>query len=219
MIQYKIVDSVPASLYGAILIMIHESFEEHKKKGLNFTCSQYTMRDVKDRVLSAKYFIALSDDNQILGLTSLSDMGEGKAYENISAVSPKAKGTGIGTALYQTRSEFLKKNHYSCIISDTATNATSSVNWHLKKCGCHIIGYASFSSTNYYSFIFREDLNDRGWIVNHIVYPLHFLISYLATRLTKQQDGRYTKLGKIVRYIIDLKRERKNNSYTQNNTR
>lgn len=99
--NYRIISDIPQSLYQPILDMIHLAFAEHLKHGLHFTCSDYTMDDLKEKVLSGLCFVALSEDNQVLGITSVSLKSDGSAYENISATSPMAKGMRIGTALFE----------------------------------------------------------------------------------------------------------------------
>lgn len=99
--NYQIISDIPTNLYPQILDMIHLSFEEYKKKGLHFTCSDYQMADLERKVMRGKCFAALTDDGEVLGVTSVSIFPDGGAYENITAISPKAKGLGIGTALFE----------------------------------------------------------------------------------------------------------------------
>ncbi len=101
--DYHIISDIPPSLYQPILDMIHESFSEHVDHGLRFTCSDYTMEDLKEKVLSGLCFVALSEDNQVLGITSATLGSDGSAYANLSATSPLAKGKGIGSALAARR--------------------------------------------------------------------------------------------------------------------
>ena len=99
--NYHIISDIPTSLYPQILDMIHLSFEEYKKKGLHFTCSDYQMTDLVRKVMRGNCFVALSDGGDVLGITSVSIFPDESAYENITAISPKAKGLGIGTALFE----------------------------------------------------------------------------------------------------------------------
>lgn len=99
--KYHIIPDIPTSLYPQILDMIHLSFDEYKKKGLHFTCSDYQMADLERKVMRGNCFVALTNDGEVLGVTSVSLFPDGSAYENITAISPKAKGLGIGTALFE----------------------------------------------------------------------------------------------------------------------
>lgn len=201
--KYKIIDSITENMYQPLLEMITYSFEEHLEHGLLFTCSSYSLDDLKKKVLSGKYFIAISDKDEILGITSYSGCSIPEtAYENITAVSPTAKGMGIGSRLQDVRKLSLIKEGYKHLISDTAVKATSSVNWHLKKCGCHIIGYESYSSTNYYSYIFIQDLEKQPFYIRKIKYPILFFTAFIKTRICKKSNGNYTFIGKTLRYIF-----------------
>lgn len=198
----RIITSLPHDRYTELLQMIHSSFEEHRLNGLNFTCSSYTLTDIKEKILSGAYFIVLSQTNEIIGITSCTlDLKRETAYANISAVSPKAKRMGIGSRLLKERTEFLKKEGIKSLFADTAVNAVSSVEWH-KKSGFHIIGLESFKSTNYYSYIFRQDLYDRPAIITRFYYPLRFAMSYIICHLTKNENGAYTRLGNLLKAIL-----------------
>lgn len=193
--NYHVISDIPQSLYQPILDMIHLAFSEHLEHGLHFTCSDYTMDDLQKKVLSGLCFVALSEDGQVLGITSVSLNADGSAYENISATSPLAKGLGIGTALANASTAALISKGAKYIISDTAVTAMSSVKWHLEKCECHKVGLESFPSTNYYSFVFRRDFVKQPFFVRNIKYPIKFAASFVKTRICKRADGRSTLLG------------------------
>ena len=200
--DYRITTSIEEDRYSDLLQMIHDSFEEHKLNGLYFTCSSYTLTDLKEKVLSGSCFIALSQTNEILGITSCAlNYRKESAYENISAISPKAKRLGIGSCLLKVRTDFLKKEGIKSLFADTAVNAVSSVEWH-KKCGFHIIGLESFKSTNYYSYVFRQDLDKRSTIITLFYYPLRFAMSSIVCHLTKNANGTYTILGNLLKAIL-----------------
>lgn len=203
--NYTIVRSVDESFYPDVLRLIHESFEEHKSAGLDFTCSSYTLDDLKHKVLSGFYFIAVDENNEFLGITSVR-YNEDKqcAYENISAVSPHAKCLGIGSALYKERTKLLKSLGCKYLLSDTSVNAKSSVKWHLKKCKCSIIGFESFPSTNYYSYIFKEDYFPVSWLKKRIVYNLILFFSFIQCVIRKKKDGNYTILGHMINKVKNI---------------
>lgn len=201
--KYRIVADLTEEMYYPLLEMIKHSFEEHLQRGLQFTCSNYNIDDLKQKVLSGKYLVALSDKNEILGITSYSKHSiPVTAYENITAISPAAKGMGLGSKLIEIRKQHLIKEGYSHLLSDTAVKAKSSVNWHLKKCGCHIIGYESYSNTNYYSYVFIEDIEEQPLYIRKIKYPLLYFTAFIRTRICKKADGNYTFIGKALKSIF-----------------
>lgn len=70
--NYKIVSTVYEDDYEPILKMIHESFDEYKTNGLHFTCCDYDRFDLESKVLNGKYFVAVDENRNPLGITSIS---------------------------------------------------------------------------------------------------------------------------------------------------
>lgn len=201
--DYEIISDIPDFLYPKLLSLVHRSFEEHKKKGLLFTCSMYSIDDLQNKVLRGKCFVVLDSSQNPIGLTSVSVRGNGKfAYENITAISPECKGLGIGTELYKIRKRYLIEQGCEYMLSDTAVDATSSVKWHLEKCKCSLYGYESFSRTNYYSYVFREDFVEVPFFQKRVKYKIRFLSSFVFCCLTKHKDGSYTSFGKFLKLLI-----------------
>lgn len=201
--DYEIISDIPDFLYPKLLNLVHRSFEEHKKNGLLFTCSRYSIGDLQNKVLRGKCFVVLDSSQNPIGLTSVSVRGNGKfAYENITAISPECKGMGLGTELYKIRKKYLIELGCEYMLSDTAVDATSSVKWHLEKCKCNLVGYKSFCSTNYYSYVFREDFVEISFFQRRVKYPIYFLSSFVFCRLTKRIDGSYTSFGKFLKLLI-----------------
>ena len=73
------------------------------------------------------------------------------------AVARNMQGQGLGTRLIREIIEIARAQGCDCVLSDTATRARSSIRAH-RKAGFRIIGMESFSSTNYYSYLFRCQL-------------------------------------------------------------
>lgn len=199
--------NISQDLYPTLLNIIHESFKEHEDKGLHFSCSSFNLEDFINRCVGDCLMVAFFDETPI-GLTSASirvdKSGNKYAYGNITAISSKAKGLGVGTMLYTKRKTFLLDNGCKYMLSDTAIDATSSVNWHRKKCQCAIIGLNSFVSTNYYSYIFREDFYPVNWFSSHIIYPMQFIVSCILCYTCKRKDGSYTIIGKYLSSVKNL---------------
>lgn len=191
-ITYNIISHITEDMHAPLLEMIKSSFEEHSRNGMHFTCSNYSIEDLKQKVLSGKYFVALSERGEILGITSYTATTKpATAYGCITAISKDVKRTGIGSALQAARNQSLRKDGYRHLVSDTAVGATGSVNWHLRKCGCHLIGYKSYSNTNYYSYVFVQDMSRRCMFVRRVIYPMRFWYYFLKTRICKKANGEY----------------------------
>ena len=87
---------------------------------------------------------------------------------------------------YDGCKDWKKQEGAKYVIADTAITAFDSVTWHLQRCHCHKIGLKSFSSTNYYSYVFRRDLVPRSIFITKIIYPIMFAFSYCFTRMFKK---------------------------------
>lgn len=201
---YTITTEVTEDMYIPILNLIHDSFQEHLDKGMSFTCSNYTIEDLKKKVVGDgnQCFVAISEEGVPIGISSVKIKENGiEAYANIIAITPSAKGTGVGTALYTERKKYLINTGCKYMMSDTSVNATSSVNWHINKCKCSIVGYRSFPSTNYYSYVFREDFEEISWIRKNVIYKLKFVKAYIRTRLYYKENGKLSKLGKMLKVL------------------
>lgn len=82
--NYEIITNIPPIHYESLLKMIHRAFDEHLKNGLRFTCSFYTIDDLKQKILSGYCFMALSDNNTILGISSFSHINKrGKVMKTL----------------------------------------------------------------------------------------------------------------------------------------
>ena len=88
---------------------------------------------------------------------------------------------------YDGCKDWKKQEGAKYVIADTAITAFDSVTWHLQRCHCHKIGLKSFSSTNYYSYVFRRDLVPRSIFITKIIYPVLFAYSYCITRMFKKR--------------------------------
>lgn len=205
--NFSISSDVSDDLIIPILNLIHDSFREHFDRGLQFTCSNYQISDIKNKITGDgnKCFIAINDKGELIGISSVRINKDNKsAYECITAISPSAKGLGIGTALYEARKKYLIQMGCEYMLSDTSVDAVSSVNWHKKRCKCSIIGYRSFARTNYYSYVFREDFVDVGWFKKNIGYKFIFIKSFIITRIFYKKDGTQRHVYHILHTIRNI---------------
>lgn len=193
----NIITELPINKYSELLNLIHESFETYKKQGIFFTCSNYNIEDLKNKVLSNKYFIAISNKNELLGITAIKLNDDNTAYECITAIKPQYKSSGIGTLLYNIRKNYLKKIGINSLISDTSVKAEASVKWHLNKCCCKKIGYISFPSTNYYSYILCEDFTPPH-LLKRLNRKIHYIYSVIKCHILWKENGKQTFINKLI---------------------
>ncbi len=174
--------------------LLHESFQERLQQGLHFSCSYLTANDLEAKSNGDVVLVAVdTDDNILAGTVSFeinSKEQEKRAYHYNLAVRPQYKHHGIATQLLQKGVEIVKEHGCEYIISDTAVGAKSSVHWHLKN-GFRIVGLKSFSATNYYSYLFRLQLNKHPLWNNVAFCKMCFLLSAAKCRICYMESGKY----------------------------
>ena len=177
--------------------LFHEAFQERLDQGLHFTCSYFTPEDLERRSANNVVLVATDKDTGALAGTAFVEIVNDEkgtwGYLSNMAISPKIKRCGIGSKLEQRRIEIAKANGCKYVISDTAKGADSSVAWH-KKNGFKLFALDSFSSTNYYSYVFRKLLVPHSSLWDSLYCRVHYLFSALRCRMRFRADGKTTKL-------------------------
>ncbi len=181
-----------------ILNLVHLAFEERKTQGLDFTCIHYTLDDIRKKAEGALVFLAYHEC-ELVGCIFFHTYTKKKKYGYIEVVSvhPDYKGMGIASIIF---SEIIKKAEelqLEYIGSDTASTAKSSVKWHLKN-GFRIVKLQSSRKSNYYSYVFRNQLKSPSIWNSTIWTRTRFFLSSVKCKMMKDQYGRYTFFGKIV---------------------
>lgn len=187
--------------YEEITDLMHRSFEERLQQGLNFTCSFMTIETFKEKTKNGYLLVALdADTDKLLGTTTFQvrkdEHGCIYGYNELLAVSPDFKRCGVGAKLEKAYTDLAKKTECAYIMADTAVGATSSIKYHLN-CGFKIVGLMSSPSTNYYSYLFRKQLN-KSFVWNNFLYcKFVFLWSFFKTKLKMRQDGSFRDIFKF----------------------
>ena len=191
--------------YEQIIDLMHESFQERLDQGLKFTCSFMGVEEYKRKTDGGIIFVAIDKDTGCLMGTAMVRIRKDEnninyGYNEYLAVSPKMKRCGIGSNLERESVCVCEENNCEYILCDTAVDAISSVKYHLKK-GFKIIGLRSYSSTNYYSYLFRKQLvPSKKW--NSDLYCKYvFLKSYIVTKLCLKKDGTVTLFYSLYKKI------------------
>lgn len=196
-IQRKINDA----RYVEALELIHRAFDEHLKNGIEFTCSSFTLDDLKNKTKDGYITTVTSDDGRLQGFHFFSIRGT-IAHEEFLAVRPDCKRCGVASKMLSEEIKFLtgykSGKAVTCMIGDTSIHAISSVRWHVGN-GYKIIGLASFGCTNYYSYIFRRQLTSPSVWNSRIWCAFHYACSWLLCKSTKNKNGTLTALGKILK--------------------
>lgn len=190
--------------YEQLADFFHVAFKERLDQGLQFTCSYMTADQFESKMKGGYVFVALDQDSEeLLGTITLhvkSDKnGAVYGYIEYLAVSPKVKHSGIATQLAHAWKALLKEKNAKYVLSDTACDATSSVKWHLKN-GFQIYELESYRSTNYWSYIFINYL-DESLKKNSFQIKIHYWCSWLFIHITRNQNGSDTIIGKLYKRI------------------
>lgn len=173
--------------------LLHEAFQERLQQGLQFICSSITAAQLERECEGCVVLVAIDEDtNALAGTVSIKlndiDSSEPWAYHFNLAVSPAYKHCGIATRLFEEFQSVVQSQGCHYIISDTAVDAKSSVDWHLKN-GFRIIKLHSFAETNYYSYVFRKQLKQHPFWSNRLFCKIHYWFSALKCKATFKANG------------------------------
>lgn len=181
--------------------LYHEAFQERLDQGMNFICSSFTPEYLEQHFNDAIILVALDKDQNdaLAGVAVLriihNDRGTWGYFTDMG-IKPSYKRCGIGSKLEAQRVAVAKENGCSFVMSDTAANAKSSVNWHLRN-GFRIVELVSWPNTNYYSYNFRKQLvPDAKWS-NPLYCKIRFWWSALICRMKYQANGDFTPFMKF----------------------
>lgn len=185
--------------------LIRSSFVERKEQRLNMDGCFITSEKIKD-VIDGGNDIVLAFDNESNELVG-ADIVEVKSYRGgyylynwITAVCPRSKGKHVASIMMDEVKNYAMKNHCDYIWSCTATNATSSVKFHLKN-GFRIYGFTSDRTKNYYSYLFRDQIAKSCFWNNSLFYKISFAYYYLRTKILRKEDGSQTMVGRFADLI------------------
>ena len=132
--------------YKDVVDLLHEAFQERLAQGLKYTCSTMTEEQFRNRTANGIVYVAIDDETGLCGTATLTiktdKNGVKYGYYEYNGIRSDMKGKGIGTMLYIYIERESVKNGCEYLISDTSTQATSAVKYHLKN-GFKIIGLES----------------------------------------------------------------------------
>lgn len=189
-----------------VVELIISSFSQWKEMGIYSSLLKLTPESFSEKTVNDVVLIAIDKTNNTLcGTTSFTVLqdkqGHKYAYNKYSAVSNLSKQNGIGSKLIEYEKQLAFNDNCCYIISDTSTLAKWSKRWHLKN-GFKVIGLKSFSNNDYYSYIFRLQLQKSFLWSSELFCNLMFCISSIKTRLMYDKFGNYTCVGRFIVKVI-----------------
>lgn len=190
-----------------IVNLIHVAFEDRTRNGLYFSVRDISIEKYK-QLASHGHIVIIKDNNTIIGTGLINIYMKSKniyAYSQLQAVHPKYQGLGIAKLINNIRKDIAIENKCEYILTDTAVNAKSSVQSKLKS-GFKIYRLESWPNTNYYSYIFRLQLNRNSIFMYDITYKISYALSYICIKVIKDKNGRLTIIGKMCSKILEIVR-------------
>lgn len=179
--------------YEDVTVLLHTAFQERLDQGLYFTTSRLSSADFRQRARNGIVLVAFDPKSQKLLGTAMTHFRQDAAgilyaEEEHKGIMPDVKRMGIGSLLENSLQQLAREGGTCYIITDTATGAKSSIRFHLKN-GFFKWKLVSFSSTDYYSIVFRKQIKpDKKW--NNLPYrKAFFFLSCVKTLITKKKNG------------------------------
>ncbi|MBQ5984335.1 MAG: GNAT family N-acetyltransferase [Bacteroidales bacterium] len=185
-----------------IVQLIVDSFQLWKDHGLLSSLLQLTQEEFMARTKEGTIFVSMDENGNLLGTITFFILGKDRRYAKIAylAVSKRARHLGIGTLLINHCFEEARRTHCDYILSDTAVGAYWSIRLHLKS-GFVKIGVDSFKTNNYYSVLFKKDI--QGFR-NTLYYKCRYVCSILLIKLYKRPNGSYTTIARVIRKMAGI---------------
>ena len=182
--------------------LVSEAWQQWFEAGLESVASHLTEERFATVVKRSDVFVALDKNTgELSGCHFLrADRKRNCIIGSFLAVSPKAQGHGIATALLAEEIARAIKAGYAYMQGSTAPQAVWSVRWHLKN-GYRIIGYSRSPERNHPLYVFRRQLTPSVfWSgpLAPITAKLRFMATYLATVICKDQQGHLNPIGRLV---------------------
>ena len=183
--------------YEDIIALLHLAFQERLDQGLEFTTSRMSVDEIRRRSTSGILLVAYSQETKELlgtGMIHLIKDENGFLYANeeYKGVHPSVKRLGIGSRLEEHLQRIAAAEGAAYIISDTAVRARSSVLFHLHH-GFYRWMLVSYSSTAYYSIVFRKDIPLQRKKASVLAHAFPFCCSCIWTILTKKKNGSFRR--------------------------
>ncbi len=185
--------------------LIKEVFLKREEEGIHVSYIDFTIDDFSLHIKDAIVIVAVDEGSgKPVGMVSLRLFRDGEVlreygYEELLAVSNSVQRLGVGSQLFKAEKKAASNLGLSYIRSDTSVKATSSVTFH-KKRGYIIDGYQSSGLTNTYSYTFILPIK-RSLKTTTFYCKVRFLIFFVIIRLSKDSEGNYYPLGKLLRKL------------------
>lgn len=146
--------------------LLHRAYADLAARGLQYLASHQSVEITERRIRAGCCFVA-EDSGQIVGTITIrrsTPDAELPAYREKGlmifgqfGVEPRARGTGIGRALYDRAQEYAVSNGATAMALDTAVSATELIQMY-RRWGYREIARHRWGATNYESVVMRKEL-------------------------------------------------------------
>ena len=194
-LQYRVIEKPDWITYDMIAEILHDAHRSNVEKGMHFVASYQDGEETERRLGDGgKFFVALTDDNTIVGVGAVSLhesctgwYGKKQPYGEIKMVGvpEKYKGLGISSALYKKMEEFgFSVNEL--MVMNTARDNNIVLDSNARH-GWTYVDYKSWSRTDYYSPVMAKWKN--GCPYSKAFCRLMFNYRRLYTILVRRKNG------------------------------
>lgn len=171
-----------------ITALLHTAYKIHLKCGLEYKAASQSVEETKMRNRGGACLVCLLN-YRLIGTATL-HIRNNAAYLTQIAVEPLHKNRGIGQQLLQAVVKTAREAGVRYIYCDTAESAKTIVHWYLKN-GWRKIGLVSWPSTNYYSILFRYDLENKQ---RGICTAIRYFLQRICCKLLVKKSGQVREL-------------------------
>lgn len=202
---YEVKENIP---YEEITKVLNEAYEELLQKNLKYAATRQNTEKTRDRIKGGTCLIA-EKNGKIVGTVTYHIREkrpgakwyiDGK-YVTFSqlGILPEYRKDNILIYMgkYLMRTVFRDKE-LSCVLLDTSEEAEHLVKQYVAF-GMQIVDYISWRGTNYYSYVFRKEVNGKKFDDDFCKRKLK--IAKIKCRLQFKVDGNKTILGKFSNLI------------------
>ncbi len=188
-----VVKEKPAELgWQEITAILHQAHATRRAQGLVYKASYQDTAETIKRVGNGICLVAFIDDKPV-ATTTLKFIerkawycGHKSGFATQTAVLPDYMGMGVASKLHKLRMKICQAHGASELIADTSIYADDIISWWLRM-GAQIVGWDSFTGTNYYSVIMRIPVGSKRF--SNFKCKAMLYLSMLKTILLKNKSG------------------------------
>ena len=186
-----------------VITLLHLAFEERWQQGLHFSCAKMTAEEYEADTKVCESFVAIDQESaQLIGNSTIRiyrkpDRPAYGLFEYL-AVRPDATRRGIASQLLQACIDYCQSQGAGFLMSDTATQAKSSVKFHFRN-GFRLADIVSYPQTNYLSFVFKRPCDSSK--PSSFIWKSRYCLAHVKLLLLYNENGSPTAISRAIAKI------------------